>query len=98
MREQCIILKDSINRAAVGRNAGDQLTVDTHIAFVKVFKTTNGSKQGGFTAAGRTEQSDKLTLLNFQGESVECGNGITIRCGKALNRVSYFCDEWLVHY
>ncbi len=97
MREQGVVLKDSVHRSLIGRQRTHFLPEDLKTARRGDLKTRNHAERGGLTAARRSEQRKELAVANVKVDTVNCGD-IIEEFGDAAERDRYaplilrFCD------
>ena len=66
MRKKRVTLKDGIDRALIGRNAGDRPAPDSHIAFIRLNEPADDVKRRGLPTAAWTEQREEFALANYE--------------------------------
>ena len=66
MGKEGVALKHRVDFPAVGRYVVDALPVENHGALILFQETAQDPQQRRFSAAGRTQQRDKLILINIQ--------------------------------
>ena len=69
---QSVVLEHHRDVAILRGNVVYQTVADVQLTFADLLQTSDHTQGGGFTAAGRTDQDDKLFIFDFQ---VEIGNG-----------------------
>jgi hypothetical protein len=68
MREQRVVLEDHRNIPFARDHSDDIFSSNLDLAFSHRFQTGNHSHGGGFAAAGRSDQDDKLAVTGCQVE------------------------------
>ena len=68
VREQADILKENDGAAPMGRQGSDLPVTQQNVTGGGAVNTGNGLEQGGFSAAGRTQQGEKGTFLHREGK------------------------------
>ena len=68
VRIQRVVLENHRDIAVLRRNVVDQTVADVQLTFGNLFKTRDHAQRRGLTAAGRTDQNDKLLILDVQAE------------------------------
>ncbi|MCY1180588.1 hypothetical protein D9M73_210430 [compost metagenome] len=72
VREQRVVLKDSVQRSTVGRQAADVLAIDAQGAGVRLQEAGDRTQQCGLATAAGAEQNNELALLDVQVNVVQC--------------------------
>ena len=73
MREEGVVLKDRIDVAGVGGEAGRVTVAEQDAPAVDLLETSNEAEGGGLSATRRTEQREELAGLDREGEVVDDG-------------------------
>ena len=68
VRIQRVVLENHRDIAVLRRNVVDQTVADVQLTFGNLFKTRDHAQRRGLAAAGRTDQNDKLLILDVQAE------------------------------
>ena len=71
MRKKCVILKNCIHLAAIGRYVGNILTIKQDNTCVGFFKPGNKPQCRRFAAATGTQQRHEFIFINRQIKSVQ---------------------------
>ena len=66
MRIQRIVLEHHRDIAILGRHVIDAALADAQVAARDLFEARDHAQRGRFAAAGRTDQNDKLFILDLQ--------------------------------
>ena len=66
MRKQGVLLKNRIELAFVGRQAGDVLTVEDHSSGIRRFKSAEDTERGRLSAARRAEKRQEFIFTYIQ--------------------------------
>ena len=74
VRKQGVTLEDRVNGPFVGRQHGNIASAEQDIAFGRMLEAGDHPEQGRLAATGRTEQRQKLVLLDGQGDIVDGPN------------------------
>ena len=71
MREKRIFLKDSVHAPFMGRKIVDPFPEKDHIPFIGRIKAPDQTEGGRFSAAGRSEKSQKLVIINIKADIIQ---------------------------
>ncbi len=71
MRIECVVLKDHGDIAVTGRQVADLARADMDFAVAQLFEACDHAKQGGFAAAGWTDQHDEFSVTNIDIDTVD---------------------------
>ena len=71
VREESIALEYRIHRTLMRRYIGDVLSVDEDFSLVCVAESGKQTKEGGLSAAGRTEKGEELSLLYIKADVIK---------------------------
>jgi hypothetical protein len=66
MREESVLLKDSVYAAFVRRKRVEASAVHPDFASGRLFETGDESKQSGFARAAFTQESEKFAGVDFE--------------------------------
>jgi hypothetical protein len=73
VREEGIALKDRVDRAPLGGNVGDVFSVEDDPPRIGRLETGNHAEERRLAAAGRTQQTEHLSLANIEGHLAHRG-------------------------
>ena len=68
MRKESVALEDGIHLTQVRLGGGDVTSVKKYTAGVSLLESADDTEEGRFSAAGRTEDRQKLTAFDGEGE------------------------------
>ena len=74
MREQGVVLKDSIHRPLIGRQRTHFLTKDLETTRRGDLKTRNHAERGGLSTARWSEQRKEIAVADIKVDAVNCGD------------------------
>src|SRR5262245_51528290 len=93
MREQRVVLKHHADSTFVRRFLCDIPGCEQDATAVGFFEPRNHSKNGGFSAAGWTQQREEFTILNLHVHGIDDGSRALKSLGQRLQcKDAYFLD------
>ena len=94
VRVEGVVLENHRDVTVFGGYVVDQTVADVELAAGDFFQTGHHAKRGGFAAAGRADQYDKLFVFNVQ---VKVAHGGYITGVHFVNMVKgYACHKWIL--
>ena len=73
VRKQRVALKHHVDRPPVGRDAGEVLSGERHMARVRRFEARKQTQQRGLPAAGGPEQREEFSFVNIERKAIHGG-------------------------
>jgi len=93
-REQVRVLE---HKSAVAVWSGYLLAVEVYRAFRRLVKACKQPQHGGFSAAGRSDKADEISLFYFQIHSVERMYDLPVGTAEALlHAAEFYCSYHLM--
>ena len=78
MRIQCIVLEDHRDIAVLRGNIIDQFPVNVEFAAGNFFETCHHTQGRRLSASGRSDQHDKLLIIDMEVKVMHCRNLVVV--------------------
>ncbi|MNC47103.1 hypothetical protein D3C75_961480 [compost metagenome] len=72
MPEQGIVLEHKPDMPLLGRQMVDHLPVEPDLPRVRLLQSRQHTENGGFSAAGGSQEADQLALLDAEADVIRC--------------------------
>ena len=78
MRIQCVVLEHHRDLTILRSHVVNEAVADEQFAFADLLQTRDHTERRGFAATGRSDEHEKLLVLDFQIEVGNSGNAARI--------------------